>query len=220
MNRLSISAGSAIILLASCIPLLSGCSESGDLESPPRAPVFLGVAFSMSPEGVREALARQNAQLVSRSEYDQIETSPLIRDLRIEPLVSEDRVRYSSWYMPSIRIWESRAEARFQFQENKLTSIDIHLEPISRDPAGTIDILKRDLESRYSFETRADSEQVPEAYSLKFRNNDSVRVSFWINLTEPAEPILILYVFDERAADIRTQELRDREMDALGPRER
>ena len=208
------------MLLVSCISLLSGCSESGDLESPPRAPVFLGVAFGMSPEEVRVALARQNAQLVSRSEYDQIETSPLIRDFEFKPLVSEDRVRYSSWYMPSIRIWESRAEARFQFQENKLTFIAIHLEPVSRDPAGTIDILTRDLESRYSFETRADSEQVPGAYSLDFRNDDSVRVSFWINLTEPADPILVLYVFDERADAIRTQELRDREMDALGPRER
>src|SRR5438093_565220 len=150
-------------------------------------PVFLGTSYGMTTEKARTALHGEGAQLLSYDHYVQVQAKPLIQKLDFRPLYSEE-----VFYMPSIQLWSSRVEAKFTFTENLLTYITVYLQAVHQPSEAVVNLVDKELRSRYTFKGRTDSTEIPGAYTLKFLDEQSRKASFWINLADKEEPILII----------------------------
>ncbi len=184
------------------------------------APVFLGASYGMTMEKARTALSGEGAQLLSYDDYVRVEAKPLIEKLDFRPLYSEDRVNETVFYMPSIQLWSSRVEAEFTFKQDLLTSIAVYLESVDQPSEAVVNLVDKELRSRYTFKARTDSTEVPGAYSLEFLNEQSRKASFWVNLVDKQKPILIIYFFDGTVLDAEKRQIQERQQRALGPAKR
>src|SRR5437867_2575521 len=84
---------------------------------------FLNTTFGMSIPEVERALSRSRAALFDYASYSTTVRQPLFNDLEFEPFTDEQSKRYKSLFMPSIDLFGERAEAEFQFYDEKLISV-------------------------------------------------------------------------------------------------
>jgi hypothetical protein len=180
-----------------------------------RDTAFLRTTFGMSPAEVRRALKKDGAELLSYDAYRHTDSSPLIKDFGFELLLSEDRRRNSSLYMPSIQMSDSRVEAEYFFRDDRLVSVSVHFDPFSTSHAQDVTkSLEERLRKTYQYSKREDSTAVPGAYTLHFTSL-SAAPSLWVNLTEPKNPIIILTILSPKLQSAEAERIRQREQAAF-----
>jgi len=180
-----------------------------------RDTAFLHTTFGMSPVEARRALKSDGAELVSYDAYRTIERFPLIDDFGFVPLFSEDRRRDSSLYMPSIEMNDSRVEAEFNFQDDRLRSVNVHYDPVRPSHAQLVtDSLEQRLRTTYQYARREESVEIPGAYRLHF-TSASASPSLFVNLTAPKHPILILTIVSPKLTAAEAERIRQRERTAF-----
>jgi hypothetical protein len=96
-------------------------------------------------------LAKHGAQLQSYEDYKRSEPSPNIGTLELIPIISEDRrEKDTSLYMSSIKMFESKTEAEFNFSSERLTSVGVYFDPIAHSKAeSVVATIVRKLQSSY-----------------------------------------------------------------------
>ena len=94
--------------------------------------------------------------------------------------------------MPSIDMFESQVIAQFTFKENKLTYVQVQILPIINS-SHVVELITNALSPKYKLLQKETSKDLPGAYTLKF-GNDLSTIALWINLTEPNNPIIILFI--------------------------
>ena len=176
---------------------------------------FLATTFGMSPQEVRRSLAKDKAQLLTYEQYRTRELEPSI-DVFGTPLLSEDRQRDESLYMPSIEMFDSKVEAEFGFRDDRLAWVGVHFDPIARSkPEAAVSVVESKLRSTYEFSRREDSQEVPGAYTLHFAAANA-GPSLWVNLTDRDRPIIILTIVHPTAQADRQREIENRQRKAVG----
>jgi hypothetical protein len=169
----------------------------------------------MSPQEVRRSLAKDGAQLLSYQEYRRTEPSPNI-DIFGTPVFSEDRTRNASLYMPSIQMFDSKAEAEFGFRDDRLAWVTVYFDPIAQSKSeAVVSTIESRLRSMFHFSGREESQEVPGAYSLHFAA-PSASASLWVNLTERDKPIIILTVEHPTTQAEIKREIENRQHKAFG----
>jgi hypothetical protein len=176
---------------------------------------FLGATFGMSPVEVRRSLKKDGADLLTYEVYRRTEPSPLIKDYDFEFLISEDRRRSSSLYMPSIEMNDSKVEAEFNFRDDRLVSVSVHFDPISASHSQDVaKSLEERLGKTYQYSKREDSTEVPGAYTLRFTSPSATPV-LWVNLTKAEQPIIILTMLSPKIQSAELERIRHREQTAF-----
>lgn len=180
------------------------------------ASAFLGTTFEMSLPEVQRVLKKNGVQLVDYTKFSSIDQeigkkNPFVKDL-FQPLFAEDKLseeKTQLWYMPSIDMFESQVVAEFTFKKNNLTFVQVCIFPIS-NPSHVVEVVTNELTSKYRLLQKETSKDVPGAYTLKFKNNLS-NIDFWINLTEPNNPIISLFITYDKNISQESQEYKKRE---------
>lgn len=179
---------------------------------------FLGTTFGMSQQEVRRALASHGAQLLTYEDYRMNELEPSIDTFGATPIFSDDRREYTSLYMSSIEMFDSKVEAEFNFRRGRLASVGVHINPIAHSMAESVlAAVESKLRSTYQFSHREDSRDIPGAYTVHF-TSPSVTPSLWVNLTDRERPILVLTVVHPTTQLARKREIESRENTAFGPK--
>lgn len=163
------------------------------------APAFLGTTFEMSLPEVQRTLKKNGVQLVDYTRFTSIDQeigkkNPFMRDL-FQPLFAEDKLseeKTQRWYMPSIEMFKSQVVAEFTFKKNRLTFVQIRIFPMS-NPSHIVELVTNELTSKYRLLQKETSKDISGAYTLKFKN-DLSNIDFWINLADPNDPIISLFV--------------------------
>ncbi len=178
---------------------------------------FLGTTFGMSPQEVRRSLAHHGAQLLSYEDYRKTEPEPSIETpVGFIPLFSDDRREDASFYMSSIKMFDSKVEAEFSFRRGRLASVGVHIDPIAHSKAESVlAAIESRLRSTYQFSRREDSHDVAGAYTLHFTSASAIP-SLWVNLTDRDRPIIILTVVHPTTQLTRKREIESRESTAFG----
>ncbi|PWY54771.1 hypothetical protein DGG96_15440 [Legionella qingyii] len=119
------------------------------------ASVFLDTSFGMSLSEVQRALKKNNVELVDGTTFEHLKSTPernIFWGKYQVPLFHDSEFKRTLWYMPSIEMYNSRVVAEFEFIEDKLTSIEIQIFPISdKNVVHIIDAITESLKSRYEF---------------------------------------------------------------------
>jgi hypothetical protein len=182
---------------------------------------FLGTTFGMSHQEVRRALAHYGAQLLNYEDFRKARPESSMTLLGhlpnpFIPLFVDDERDYTSFFMPSIEMFDSIVEAEFQFQREGLASVEVYFDPISHNKADSVvAAIESKLRSTYQFSRREESHDVPGAYTLQF-TSASANPSLWVNLTDREHPIISLSVVHPRTLLARKREIQSREQRALG----
>ncbi len=168
---------------------------------------FLGATFGMSPQEVQRVLKKQSALLLTYGEYQKTETLPLIEhNIFFEPLFSEDKIKESYLYMPSIQMYESVVEAEFTFREDRLSYVAVYFDPVNPAKSqAVIESVENNLKSFCQLSSREDSKDVPGAYTVHFTSPSS-KPSLWVNLTDK-RPIIILNLLNPKTESDKQQQI-------------
>jgi len=158
---------------------------------------FLGTSFGMSVPEAKRALRKRGAILTNFQTLKDMEAEVLIfSPSSFIPLYSEDRPSNTNFtlYMPSIKMFNAVTQAEFGFQNNRLSCVGIYFqsEALSQTML-LVDNLKKDLQKRYKYIGREDSNEVPGAYTLIY-GNSKVNAKLWINLTDVKNPIISIWL--------------------------
>lgn len=165
-------------------------------------PAFLGSTFEMSLPETQRILKKSGAQLVDRAVFNELDSEigrmkPFVSDLFDELLFSEDKIAKKNeqlWYMPSIYMFDSQVVAEFDFYDNKLTSVQVVIYPISKKKIPeTINKLLIIFKSKYKLFNKEFSKDIPEAYSITFKDNSS-KIEMWVNLANLNDPAIRLFI--------------------------
>lgn len=182
-------------------------------------PAFLGTTFGMSLPETKRALKQHGTILVNRSKFDNLRQLQSPSSFFYIPkekdfIFLSDRLLqhdYEYWYMPAVEMFDSAVEARFQFYQKKLSVVEVNIFPLNKKKSP--DIIKKIssvLKEKYSSFHMEPSKEVPGAYSLIFDSTSS-KIKFWVNLSKPDSPFLILYIIYKKSQFHDEADLKDRE---------
>lgn len=183
---------------------------------------FLGTTFGMSPQEVGRALANADVRLVTGDEYVRERSARgfTLNMLMVpdswQPAIAEDRTRYTSLFMPSVKMWDSAVEAKFEFRDNRLAFVEVDIDPLAHaDAPGIVSSIKDRLQSGYQFRAQENSKDVPGAYTLHY-DSSAANPSLWVNLTDPEHPIISLFITHPATVDLIKREVDTRQQRAFG----
>jgi hypothetical protein len=185
-------------------------------------PAFLGTTFEMSLPEVQRALKKIGIQLVDIDTFKKLDPELSKKEFFLsydfELALGEDKLtenKVESWYMPSIKMFNSRVVADFSFNERKLEYITVSIYPFTKNSLQVVEEINSELKKKYRFIEKQLSKEVPGAYSLVFKGTSS-SVNFWVNLTDQANPIIKLFMsYKINAATKREAAIQKRQMNAF-----
>jgi hypothetical protein len=214
------------LLLPSClvIILLLWSYHFWPFTTGTNTPAFLGTTFEMSLSEVQRTLKKSGIQLVNFDTFKKIEpelskATFFFNQLEAVPISPEDKLANSNnefWYMPSIEMFKSQIVAEFLFSEHKLMVIELRIFPFWNVNAVQVtESIINELKKKYKFIQNEPSKEVPGAYSVKLNGNTS-NIEFWINLNDPKNPIMTLYIiYNKASTKQREVRIKSREMSAF-----
>ena len=113
-------------------------------------------------------------------------------------------------------MFASAVAAELFFSDNRLTSVEAVFDPVETSQSGTVVAsIESALKAENDLVGREESEEVKGAYTLHFAHSKIVR-SIWVNLTEPARPIVRLRVWRSTERDDRKRAVETRQKKAFG----
>ena len=126
----------------------------------------------------------------------------------------EQAARAEARFMERIEVFGAPAWFELMFFDGRLESMDAHFEP-NIDASTKAAEISKELETRgYTLQKREESNDVPGAYSVNYRR-PPVTASLWVNLADPKDPIITLFLWDEGFKAQRDSEAAERNRRAL-----
>ncbi len=177
--------------------------------------VFLGTTFSMTIPQVQRALKHHDIQLFDRITFEQLKSTPksLFWSKHAIPFFYDTEIKTVHKYMPAIEMFNSQVIAEFEFYNNHLGHIELHVFPLEKQNAmHVIESITSQLQSRFQpaikntypvsgnkladntlQKTQQSTQSIPDAYSLSYQKHN-ILLSLWVNLTDTANPIIHIYI--------------------------
>lgn len=156
---------------------------------------------------------------MTRDEYGKTEPKRLFLDSLPDvwtPLFYDDRDEVTL-YMPGIEMFDSKVDADFTFEQDCLSAVSAHFDPISTSKAdAVVSAIDSSLRARFQTPTREASKEVPGAYTLHY--SLAGWPSMWVNLTDGDKPIVTLDIVDPIAQRTRHAAVLARQQNAFGQR--
>lgn len=181
-----------------------------------RNAAFLGTTYGMSPQEARRALKQEGAQLVNYAEYRRLDGTHETNLFDYLYSSTEEELLHSDLFMPSIELFDSPTEGRFVFRQERLESVEIYFKTYSvSNGLALVESVKSHLLGIYPPPVREDNSYVPGAFYLKYASADS-RATLWVNLTEPTNLMVNLFLDDLKSQQERKTQLKERENKAFG----
>ncbi len=160
------------------------------------SPAFLGSTFGMSLSEVQRVLEKNEINLTDNVDIITKEFGhyPVFDDAFDFDLVEKNH-QVKHWYTHPIQMFNSTVVAEFDFSNNKLVSVTVVFEPIvAKNSTLTISAIESELNKKEKFVRKEFSEEVHGAYSMNFKNNQSI-FNLWVNqISDPKKPIILLRI--------------------------
>lgn len=163
--------------------------------------IFLGAKFGMSVKETSDALALMNARLLNPDEYLETSNTKLLEYCTTFIPFHPDWEKWECYYMPEIILFDSFAEASFEFVNDELLCIDVYFSPFLKTESQLlVDTLDEIFKTKYTFERRKESTTttILGAYTLVYRKNEAI-VHLWVNLTDMKNPSINVNISDNFA---------------------
>jgi len=177
---------------------------------------FLGTTFGMSPQEASRALKKEGAQLVSYDEFKRLDGTYQTNLFDYLYSSKEEERFHSDLFMPPIEMFDCSTEGRFVFRKDRLESVEVYFKTYSATNAQTlVENVKSHLLGVYPTAKREDNNYVPGAYYLRFASDES-RATIWVNLSEPTNLMVNLFLDDLKSQQERKNQLKQREEKAFG----
>jgi hypothetical protein len=188
-------------------------------------PAFLGTEFEMSLPEAQRALSRYGCRLVTFDAYKKAEETPKFEsDWKFsldECLygISEDKRETQNtdrYYMPSVRMRNSKVEGRFAFLRGRLFRVEVYFEPIDASKADDVlASIEDDLNNRFMLHNRAHAEGQTNSYT-HFYSNSLINASMFVDRRKPEKPVFDIGLYYRKVSEVKRQRIDKRDKEAFG----
>lgn len=173
------------LILIITVLLISGCTVSQ--KNNPKA--FLNANYGMTTQEVEEAL---DMDLMTYDEYIEKYNSTDIFIVASGKLLNTDYSnKLTVYYLPRIKLYDTLTEIELTFFENQLSGVNMFF-GVFADSDFLVKKISSDLDSKYDYVEKEESDFVEGAYHLYYEKKD-VTVTLWVN-TESEDNIVNLFM--------------------------
>lgn len=192
-------------------------------------PAFLGTTFEMTLPEVQRALNKSGIQLIDKESFkknhpDISKISSLFIDFTPMIVLTEDSPKNDSWYLPPLEMFSSYVIGEFNFNTDRLVSVYLQVHPfknllsetsLAKANEEVIREIVSSLEKKnYKSVKTEPSIAIPGAYDQYFEGKKT-KVNLWVDLTDPKDPIINIYIIYTKPNEIRKKIIEKRENNAF-----